>query len=94
MKMDLFEKYFKELMAGVDKTPWHTNMEALTAAATMLNYSENHHRTLRYLAKLLWKMGFYGESYRASLTLPAEEGFRLCTCGFVAYVSLSPRSVL
>ncbi|MDR3039054.1 MAG: radical SAM protein [Candidatus Adiutrix sp.] len=48
-------------------------MAALVAASNMLNYPEHRHRTLRYLAKLLWQMGHAGEAYQAALALPAEE---------------------
>ena len=71
--MNLFDKYFKELVSGAPQAPWHGQMSALTAARVMLAYPEHRNRTLRYLAKLLWRMGHQGEAYRAALALPPEE---------------------
>ena len=71
--MDLFEKYFKELVAGEAKTPWHSQMATLNAAAVMLKYPEHRNRTLRFLAKMLWQMGHAGEAYQAARALPPEE---------------------
>lgn len=71
--MDKFGKYFSELMGGTAQTPWHVQMTLLNAAKTMLAYSEHHYHALRFMAKLLWKMGHQGEAYRVALSLPPEE---------------------